>query len=1194
MTLLSTLSNDAINANLSRRFKAGEIYTYIGHVLISVNPYRDLGIYTTAVLESYIGRNLIEMPPHVFAIAEAAYYRMKSYGENQCVIISGESGAGKTEAAKKIMQYVAHVSGGEGAAPQIKHVKDMVLATNPLLEAFGNAKTLKNTNSSRFGKYLEIYFNARGEPVGAHITNYLLEKSRLVGQVQNERNFHILYQLCAAAEQYRDFGISGPEGYTYTAASRCLTVDGIDDVAEYKDVINAMSVIGLSADEQSSIHRILAALLWLGNIMFVLDPDGNGESAVLSPTGSEDALASVAYLLDVDAGALRVALLQRAVITPGPGGKVERFQSPLNVAQAQGVRDALAKGIYARMFDWIVERVNAAMKPVEAVDRSIGILDIYGFELFEENSFEQLCINFVNEKLQQIFIELTIKTEQEDYVNEGITWTPIEFFNNKVVCDLIEERRPTPGIFAIMNDAGARVHADPEKADIALASDLGRVSHSRFFVQPGTFTIKHYAGDVTYMVGGMSEKNRDASNKDLLELMKTSGSAYLRGLFPEDVDRENRQRPATASDKIKQSAGELVTALMACSPNYIRCIKPNMNRSGKEYDDGMSAHQVKYLGLLQNVKVRRAGFASRQKFERFLERFYMLSPRTCYAGECTWTGAPSQGAKLILEATGLASEQWQLGKTKVFIKSPESLFHLEARRDHYWHAMASRIQRAWFRYQAKRARAARIIQQAWRDAKGLNVLVQMRDQGHRMLSGRKERRRFSLVSMRRYVGDYLDVAGPGGAFLRGAAELAPEDLVIFSTRAQIVVFRWLRSSKLSPRMVVMSDKHLIIVVSKLENNVVVQRAEHKLPFKAIKQVTLTPHQDDFVLLSVDGDEDIVLTIPFKTELATYLNHQARIPIKVEPELKVTNKKQAKAHSIKIAKDEAIKDGHWTFKKDKIAVNTGAPASSVTNPPCPRKPRPASTRRPTANAGHKPVATSKPKPKPVVAPHAGARQQPYIPPAMASPTATTARPAPTPAAATPFAAAAAAVAASGRVTPPNTGSAAASPSPARARPTPPPRPVAPPRPVPTKPMYKATFAFAGQEAGELSITAGEIVDVVTKQDGGWWLAKNAAGAEGWVPADYLELVPQPSGPPARPAPPPRPAATTTAHVGSAGAVTPPPAAVSGGVNVMGAPAGGAADGVPEWKRALLAKLEAQKQQQQGGGGSGARPPVMPRR
>ena len=270
LTLISKISNEAINDNLKKRFENGEIYTYIGHVLVSVNPFRDLGIYTDQVLQSYQGKNRLEVPPHVFAIAESTYYNMKAYKENQCVIISGESGAGKTEAAKRIMQYIANVSGGSSSS--IQETKDMVLATNPLLESFGNAKTLRNNNSSRFGKYLEIQFNAQGEPAGANIRNYLLEKSRVVGQVKDERNFHIFYQFTKAASQTHrtNFGVQPPTGYSYTSKSKCYDVQGIDDIADFKETTNAMKVIGMAQEEQDEIFRMLAAVLC--SYLAFLDP----------------------------------------------------------------------------------------------------------------------------------------------------------------------------------------------------------------------------------------------------------------------------------------------------------------------------------------------------------------------------------------------------------------------------------------------------------------------------------------------------------------------------------------------------------------------------------------------------------------------------------------------------------------------------------------------------------------------------------------------------------------------------------------------------------------------------------------------------------------------------------------------------------------------------------------------------------
>ncbi|KAG0005683.1 class II myosin, partial [Entomortierella chlamydospora] len=821
MTLLTKVQNETINENLKKRFENQEIYTYIGHVLISVNPFRDLGIYTDEVLKSYQGKNRLEVPPHVFAIAESAYYTMNAYKENQCIIISGESGAGKTEAAKRIMQYIATVSGEESS--QIKEIKDMVLATNPLLESFGCAKTLRNNNSSRHGKYLEIQFNAQGEPVGAVITNYLLEKNRVVGQIDNERNFHIFYQYCkAASSNYQEqFGMTGPESFLLTNRSGCLSVDGIDDVHDFEETLQAMRVIGLSQHEQDEIFRMLAVILWLGNVQFSEDDSGSAQIT------DNEVVAFIAYIMEVDADLLIKTLTIRVVETQRGGRRGSIFESPLNCTQASAVRDALCKAIYNNLFEWIVSRVNVSLRQRGAHAYTIGVLDIYGFEIFEENSFEQLCINYVNEKLQQIFIELTLKAEQEEYVRERIKWTPIDFFNNKIVCDLIEEKRP-PGIFAAMNDACATAHADSNAADNSLIQRLNGLSSNPHFESRGaSFLVKHYAGDVMYQISGMTDKNKDLLSKDILTTIASTTNQFLATLFPEPVDLDSKKRPPTAGDKIKGSAGLLVQNLMQCTPSYIRTIKPNHNKSPTEFDTKMVLHQVKYLGLCENIRVRRAGFASRQTYEKFLERFYLLSPKTAYAGEYTWQGDARSGVEQILKDTSIAPEEWQMGTTKVFIRHPETLFSLEHLRDRYWHNMAIRIQRVWRNYMKYKNECAIRIQRFWRKNKDQIGWLQLRDYGHQVLAGRKERRRFSLVSMRRYLGDYLGVNNKGGPgkLIKEAIGLSDNDYCVFSARVQLLVSRAMRSSKPSPRTLVLTATNMYLVVSQLVGKVVTMTLE---------------------------------------------------------------------------------------------------------------------------------------------------------------------------------------------------------------------------------------------------------------------------------------------------------------------------------------------------------------------------------
>jgi myosin-1 len=543
------------------------------------------------------------------------------------------------------------------------------------------------------------------------------------------------------------FGIQGPESYVYTSASKCFDVAGMDDTADFNETVQAMKIIGLAQAEQDNIFRVLSAILWLGNMQFVEDDSSNASITDDSVTNF------VAYLLEVEAPRVNKGLTERIMETARGGRRGSVYEVPLNTVQATAVRDALAKALYFNLFDWIVQRVNASLTARGAVANTIGILDIYGFEIFERNSFEQLCINYVNEKLQQIFIQLTLKTEQEEYAREQIKWTPIKYFDNKVVCQLIEDKRP-PGVFAALNDACATAHADSGAADQTFVGRLNFLSQNpNFENRQGQFIIKHYAGDVAYAIDGMTDKNKDQLQKDLLNLIGSSSNSFLHTLFPNQVNQDDKRRPPTAGDKIKVSANDLVTTLAKASPSYIRTIKPNDNKSPKEYN----------LGLQENVRIRRAGFAYRQTFEKFIERFYLLSPKTSYAGEYIWTGDAESGTRQILKDTSIPPEEYQMGVTKAFIKTPETLFALEHMRDRYWHNMAIRIQRAWRNYLRYRTECAIRIQRFWRRVNGGLEYIKLRDQGHRVLGGRKERRRFSLVGSRRFLGDYLGIANNGGS-----------------------------------------------------------------------------------------------------------------------------------------------------------------------------------------------------------------------------------------------------------------------------------------------------------------------------------------------------------------------------------------------------------------------------------------------
>ena len=944
LTLLSKITDEAINENLHKRFMNDTIYTYIGHVLISVNPFRDLGIYTLENLNKYKGRNRLEVPPHVFAIAESMYYNLKSYGENQCVIISGESGAGKTEAAKQIMQYIANVSVDQDNI-EISKIKNMVLATNPLLESFGCAKTLRNNNSSRHGKYLEIKFNENNyQPIAAHITNYLLEKQRVVSQITNERNFHIFYQFTKnCPPQYQQmFGIQSPETYVYTSAAKCINVDGIDDAQDFQDTLNAMKIIGLTQQEQDNIFRMLAVILWIGNISFIEDENGNA-------TIRDDSVTNfVAYLLDVNSEILKKAIIERTIETSHGMRRGSTYHSPLNIVQATAVRDALAKGIYNNLFEWIVERVNVSLSSHQQQScKTIGILDIYGFEIFEHNSFEQICINYVNEKLQQIFIQLTLKAEQDEYVQEQIKWTPIDYFNNKVVCDLIEATRPQPGLFAALNDSIKTAHADSEAADQVFAQRLSMVgaSNRHFEDRRGKFIIKHYAGDVTYDVAGMTDKNKDAMLRDLLELVSTSKNTFINQiLFPPDllsILTDSRKKPETASDKIKKSANILVDTLSQCTPSYIRTIKPNQTKKPHDYNNQQVLHQIKYLGLKENVRIRRAGFAYRSTFERFVQRFYLLSSTTGYAGDYIWRGDDISAVKEILKSCHIPSSEYQLGTTKVFIKTPETLFALEDMRDKYWHNMAARIQRAWRRYIKRKEDAAKTIQNAWRIKKHGNQFEQFRDYGNDLLQGRKERRRMSMLGSRAFMGDYLGCNYKSGGYGRFIInQVGINESVIFSSKGEILLSKFGRSSKRLPRIFIVTKTSIYIIAEVLMEKRLQLQKEFIIPINNINYLGLSTFQDNWIAISLHSPTpiipDVFINLDFKTELMAQLKKlNPGIIIKIGPTIEY-QKKPGKFHTVKfiIGSGPEIPINGDHYKSGTVSVKQGLPASSK-NPKRPR-------------------------------------------------------------------------------------------------------------------------------------------------------------------------------------------------------------------------------------------------------------------
>ncbi|ALC39232.1 Myo31DF [Drosophila busckii] len=717
--LLDQVNMEKFMDNLRKRFQVGSIYTYIGEVCVSMNPYRQMNIYGPETIRKYKGRELFENPPHIYATADAAYRVLKQRHQDTCILISGESGAGKTEASKIIMKYIAAVTNAQGQN-EIERVKNVLIQSNAILETFGNAKTNRNDNSSRFGKYMDIEFDYKADPVGGIITNYLLEKSRVVQQQPGERNFHSFYQLLRGASdnELRQYDLQKETSkYHYLNQG---SMDILSEKTDYKGTTFAFKTLGFQADEVHTIWRTIASILHLGNVEFQTIED---ELVITNKTH----LQSAAKLLQVTESELSAALTKRTIAA---GGNV--MKKDHDATQAEHGKDALAKAIYDRLFTWVISRINRAIlfrgSKVQARFNSvIGVLDIYGFEIFDSNSFEQFCINYCNEKLQQLFIELVLKQEQEEYQREGIEWTNIDPILIQIICDLVEQ--PHKGIIAIMDEACLSVgNVNDDTLLGAMDKNLSKHPHytsrqlkptDKELKHREDFRITHYAGDVIYNINGFIEKNRDTLYQDFKRLLHNSKDANLSEMWPEGAQdiKKTTKRPLTAGTLFQRSMADLVSTLLKKEPFYVRCIKPNDIKSSSMFDEERVQHQVRYLGLLENVRVRRAGFVHRQRYDKFLLRYKMIS-------QYTWpnfrAGSDRDGVRVLIEEKGFAQDV-KYGHTKIFIRSPKTLFALEQQRNEMIPHIVTLLQkqvRGWIaRRNFKKMKAALTIMRAYKTYK---------------------------------------------------------------------------------------------------------------------------------------------------------------------------------------------------------------------------------------------------------------------------------------------------------------------------------------------------------------------------------------------------------------------------------------------------------------------------------------------
>ncbi|KAM6967963.1 myosin IEb [Aplochiton taeniatus] len=1079
MVLLSKINEDAITDNLKKRYMDDFIFTYIGPVLISVNPFKQLPYFTEREVELYQGAAQYENPPHIYALADNVYRNMMIDSENQCVIISGESGAGKTVAAKYIMSYISKVSGG-GA--KVQHVKDIILQSNPLLEAFGNAKTVRNNNSSRFGKYFEIQFSRGGEPDGGKISNFLLEKSRVCSQNQGERNFHIYYQLLEGASkaQRENLGITTADYYLYLNQSGTYTVDDLSDKKEFKDTMEAMSVVGLSLDEQELVLQIVAGVLHLGNIAF--REEGN-----YATVESDDFLAFPAFLLGISQDGLRSKLTSRNMDSKW-GGKSESIAVTLNVEQACFSRDALSKALYSRLFDFLVDAINKAMQK-EREELNIGVLDIYGFEIFQKNGFEQFCINFVNEKLQQIFIELTLKAEQEEYVQEGIKWTAIDYFNNKVVCDLIESKLNPPGIMSVLDDVCATMHAKGEGADQTLVQKLQAQmsSHEHFNSWNKGFIVHHYAGKVSYDVSGFCERNRDVLFPDIIELMQTSEFGFIKSLFPENLDAEKRGRPTTASSKIKKQANNLVQTLMKCTPHYIRCIKPNETKRPRDWEDSRAKHQVEYLGLRENIRVRRAGYAFRRPFSKFLHRYAILTKESWPQ----WRGEERQGVLHLLRSVHMESDQYQLGHTKIFIKAPESLFLLEEMRERKYNGYA------------------RVIQTAWRKHIAVRKYVRMREEASDILLNKKERRRNSLN--RNFVGDYI------------GTDHHPEIRQFVGRRERIdfadVVVKYDRRFRSVKRDLILSPKFLYLIGREKvkqgpDKGQIQEVLKRQIPLESIQSVSLSTLQDDFFIIHEEHYDSVLQGI-FKTEFLSLLfkryeeKTQKKLPLKFNNLLEFKVKKggwgpfgAAGSRQIQFQGgqgDEVVLKP--SSKVLVVSIGPGLPKNSRPTRRDNRKSRYMGSQAPNSaqqsrggGGGVGGGGGSRPSSRASFVRQQTSMEQPSLPRQGPRNSGSSRDDGPQ------------GNADMGFMKVPDQGVAGiqrrmskeVKPAPGAGRPKP------APRPKPRSPQCRALYAYDAQDTDELSFNADDVIEILTEDASGWWFGR-LHGREGMFPGNYVQKI-----------------------------------------------------------------------------------------
>nr|XP_021322822.1 myosin-VI isoform X1 [Danio rerio] len=697
---LMYLNEATLLNNIRIRYSKDMIYTFVANILIAVNPYFDIPkLYSPESIKSYQGRSLGTLPPHVYAIADKAYRDMRVLKMSQSIIVSGESGAGKTENTKFVLRYLT-TSYGTG-----QDIDERIVEANPLLEAFGNAKTVRNNNSSRFGKFVEIHFNEKNAVVGGFVSHYLLEKSRICMQSQEERNYHIFYRLCAgASEDIRNMlHLNSPDSFRYLnrGCTRyfankdsdkqimqnrkspedhkhgkvgALKDPLLDDLGDFNRMVVAMKKIGLDDTEKLNLFRVVAGVLHLGNIDF--EETGSTSGGCILKNQSSQTLEYCADLLGLDQDDLRVSLTTRVMLTTAGGAKGTVIKVPLKVEQANNARDALAKAVYSRLFDHVVKRVNQCF-PFDTSSNFIGVLDIAGFEYFEHNSFEQFCINYCNEKLQQFFNERILKEEQELYQREGLGVNEVHYVDNQDCIDLVEAK--LVGVLDILDEENRL--PQPSDQHFAEAVHSKHKDHFRLTVPRKSkltihrnlrddegFIIRHFAGAVCYETTQFVEKNNDALHMSLESLVCESKDKFVRDLFENNSNSKDSKQKAgklsfiSVGNKFKTQLNLLLEKLRSTGSSFIRCVKPNLKMVSHQFEGAQILSQLQCSGMVSVLDLMQGGFPSRAPFHELYNMYKQYMPNKLTRLD------PRLFCKALFKALGLNENDYKFGLTRVFFR----------------------------------------------------------------------------------------------------------------------------------------------------------------------------------------------------------------------------------------------------------------------------------------------------------------------------------------------------------------------------------------------------------------------------------------------------------------------------------------------------------------------------------------------